>query len=61
MLKQIQNSRTADIKTGAGIFLQHGFPIKEEYSQAIKSLYDGEIANLDFEKESEQAQKTINR
>lgn len=54
-------SAPASLTTANAIWVQNGYQLLSDYTDAIKTYYDGSIANVDFENEPVVAASTINQ
>jgi serine protease inhibitor len=49
-----------ELKTGNALWIQHDFPLLEEYLEKVENYYGGKAALLDFVNAVEQSRQTIN-
>jgi serine protease inhibitor len=49
-----------ELKTGNALWIQHDFPLLEEYMERVENYYGGKAALLDFVNEVEKSRQTIN-
>ncbi|MGD9778140.1 MAG: serpin family protein [Methanosarcina sp.] len=49
-----------ELQTANALWIQEGYPVKEEYLFNVKKYYDGEVANLDFVRKPDDSRNTIN-
>jgi serpin B len=49
-----------ELKTGNALWIQHDFPLLEEYIERVENYYGGKAALLDFVNEAEKSRQTIN-
>jgi len=48
------------LRTGNALWIQHDYPLLEDYRGRVESYYGGKAANVDFIKETEKSRETIN-
>jgi len=49
-----------ELNTGNALWIQHDYPLLEDYLTTVEKYYGGKAANLDFVKETEKSRQTIN-
>ena len=49
-----------ELETANALWVQEGYPIKEQYVFNVKNYYEGEVTNLDFVGKREDSRDTIN-
>ncbi len=49
-----------ELETANALWVQEGYPVKEEYIFNVKKYYDGEVTNLDFVRKPDDSRDTIN-
>lgn len=60
MQRNADTNLGAKVKFATAIFVQNDYPIRTVYKQKSEAVYKSEILNLDFQKNSANAQNVIN-
>lgn len=55
------NETISEVTMANGMYVQQGYPVKENYVKLIKLLYEGNVTNLDFSRNAQGATDSINR
>jgi len=56
-----KGAKEYELRTGNALWVQHDFPLLNDYTSIVERYYGGKTANLDFVKETEKSRQIINR